>query len=97
MRNTTFADRDKDPLVPVTVARELPTEEPLQANVDVPAPAVMLVAESVQDKVVELVVTTRAADPENPFTGASVIVAMPVTAAFTMTLAALAVTVKSWI
>ena len=75
----------------------MPAGEPLQANVDVPAPAVMLVAESVQDKVVELVVTTSTADPVNPFTGANVIVAMPVTPAFTMTLAVLAVTVKSWI
>jgi hypothetical protein len=74
----------------------LPAGEPEQDNVDVPEPPVMLAAESVQDKFVELVVTTNVTVPANPFIGATVIVEVPVTPAFTVTLVVLAATLKSW-
>src|SRR6266849_4339107 len=67
-----------------------------QDSVDVPEPPVMLVAERVQDRFVEFVVTARATVPVKLFTGATVIVEVPATPALTVTLVGLAVTVKSW-
>ena len=67
-----------------------------QDSVDVPEPPVMLVAERVQDRFVEFVVTARATVPVKPFTGATVIIEVPATPAFTVMLVVLAVTVKSW-
>jgi len=64
--------------------------------VEVPEPPGMLVEDRVQMRLVELVVTARVTVPVKPFTGATVIVEVPVTPAFTVTLVVLAVTVKSW-
>jgi len=64
-------------------------------SVEVPEPPVILVDDSVQDRLVELVVTARVTVPVKPLTGATVIVEVPATPAFTVTLVALAVTVKS--
>ena len=65
-------------------------------RVDVPEPPAIDVEDRVQDRLVELVVTARVTVAEKPFTGATVIVAVPATPGFTVTLAVLAVTVKSW-
>ena len=73
----------------------MPAGEPWQDNVEVPEPPVILVALRVQRRLVELVVTARVTVPEKPFTGATVIVEVPVTPEFTVTLVVLAVTVKS--
>ena len=64
-------------------------------SVEVPEPPVILVNDSVQDRLVELVVTARVTVPVKPLTGATVIVEVPATPAFMVTLVALAVTVKS--
>ena len=66
-----------------------------QDRVEAPEPPVMLVEDKVHDRLVELVVTARVTVPVKPFTGATVIVEVPVTPAFTVTLVVLAVTVKS--
>ena len=66
-----------------------------QDRVEVPEPPVILVEDNVHDRLVELVVTARVTVPAKPFTGATVIVEVPVTPAFTVTLVVLAVTVKS--
>jgi len=63
--------------------------------VDVPEPPAMLVEDNVHDRLVELVVTARVTVPVKPFTGATVMVAVPATPAFAVTLVVLAVTVKS--
>ena len=68
----------------------------VQASVEVPEPPEMLVALRVQVRFVELVMTTRVTVPVKPLTGATVIVEVPATPALTVTLVALAVTVKSW-
>jgi len=62
----------------------------------VPEPPTILVELKVHERFVELVVTARVTVPEKPFTGATVIVEVPATPAFTVTLVVLAVTVKSW-
>jgi hypothetical protein len=74
----------------------LPAALPVQVRVEVPEPPVMLVELNVHDRLVELVVTARPTVPENPFTGATVIVEVPATPVLTVTLVGLAVTVKSW-
>jgi len=74
----------------------LPPIDPVQDRVDDPEPPAIDVEDRVQDKLVELVVTARVTVATKPFTGATVIVAVPATPAFTVTLAVLAVTVKSW-
>ncbi len=66
-----------------------------QESVDVPEPPTILVEDRVHERLVELVVTARVTVPENPLTGATVIVEVPATPAFTVTLVVLAVTVKS--
>ena len=55
----------------------------------------MEVNDSEHERFVEFVVTARVTDPVNPFTAPTVIVEVPVTPAFTVTLVVLAVTVKS--
>jgi len=64
-------------------------------RVDVPEPPAIDVEDRVQDRFVELVVTARVTVPVKPFTGATVIVTVPATPAFAVTLEVLAVTVKS--
>lgn len=55
----------------------------------------ILVEVSVQTRFVEFVVTTRVTVPVNPFSGATVMVELPATPAFKITLFRLTVTVKS--
>ena len=73
----------------------MPAIDALQDSVEVPEPPTILVADNVQDRLVELVVTARVTVPEKPFNGATVIVEVPATPAFTVILVVLAVTVKS--
>lgn len=61
-----------------------------------PDPPVRLVEVSAHDKVVELVATARVTVPVKPFTGTTLMVEVPATPTFTVALAGLAVTVKSW-
>lgn len=84
-----------DPLVPVTIATELPTELPVQDNVDVPEPPAILVELNVQTRVAELVVTARVTVPVKPLRGLIVIVEAPVAPTFTLTLVGLAAIEKS--
>jgi hypothetical protein len=72
----------------------LPATLPVQVRVEVPDPPVMLVEDNEHDRLVELVVTARPTIPENPFTGATVIVEVAATPVLTVTLVGLAVTVK---
>jgi hypothetical protein len=72
----------------------LPAAMPVQVSVEVPDPPVMLVELRVHDRLVELVVTARPTVPANPLTGATVIVEVPATPVFTVTLVGLAVKVK---
>ena len=74
----------------------MPATAAEQDSVEVPEPPGMLVEDRVQMRLVELVVTARVTVPVKPFTGATVIVEVPVTPAFTVTLVVLALTVKSW-
>jgi len=74
----------------------LPAMVAEQDRVEVPEPPVILVEDNVHERLVELVVTARVTVPAKPFTGATVIVEVPVTPALTVTLLELAVTVKSW-
>ena len=73
----------------------MPAMDAEQESVDVPEPPTILVEDRVHERLVELVVTARVTVPENPLTGATVIVEVPATPAFTVTLVVLAVTVKS--
>ena len=73
----------------------MPATEPVHDSVEVPEPPVIDVEDRVQDRFVELVVTARVTVPANPFNGATVIVDIPATPAFTVILVVLAVTVKS--
>jgi hypothetical protein len=73
----------------------LPATLPVQDRVDVPDPPTIDVEASVQDRLVEFVVTARVTVPAKPFNGATVIVEVPATPAFTVILVGLAVTVKS--
>jgi hypothetical protein len=50
----------------------------------------------VQTRFVELVVTERVTVPLKPFTGATVMVELPMPLEFTVTVVGLAVIVKSW-
>jgi hypothetical protein len=74
----------------------LPATEPVHDRVEVPDPPAIEVADRMQDRFVELVVTPRVTVPTKPLTGATVIVEVPATPVLTVTLEALAVTVKSW-
>ena len=62
---------------------------------EAPEPPVVLLELRVQERLVELVVTASVTVPVKPFTGATVIVEVPATPAFTVALVTLAVTVKS--
>ncbi len=73
----------------------MPATLPVQESVEVPEPPVILVEVSVQARFVEFVVTARVTVPVNPFSGATVMVEVPATPAFTVTLVGLADTVKS--
>jgi hypothetical protein len=66
--------------------------------VDAPEPPLILVAFSVQERLVELVVTVRLTVSLKRFTlrGATVIVELPALLTFTPTLDGLALMVKSW-
>ncbi len=75
----------------------MPEGDPLQDRVDLPEPPVIVIGESVQTRFVELVVTERVTVPLKPFTGATVIVELPVSLEFTVTVVGLAVIVKSWV
>jgi len=61
----------------------------------VPEPPVILVEDKLQTRLVELVATARATVPVNPLRGATVIVEVPATPEFTVTLVGLAARVKS--
>jgi hypothetical protein len=74
----------------------LPATEPVHDRAEVPDPPAIEVADRVQDRFVELVVTPRITVPAKPLTGATVIVEVPPTPVLTVTLEALAVTVKFW-
>jgi hypothetical protein len=74
----------------------LPATVEEQDSVEVPEPPVTVVEDNAHERFVELVVIANATIPVNPFTGATVIVEVPEAPAFTVTLVALAVTVKSW-
>jgi hypothetical protein len=63
--------------------------------VEVPEPPVILVGESVQDRLVEFAVTTRVTVPVKPFSGATVIVELPAIPAVTLTVVGFAVIPKS--
>lgn len=91
----TLTEWKRGPLVPVIVATKLLAELPVQDNVDEPEPPVMLVAESVQDRLVELVVVPRVTVPVNPFTGDTVIMEVPAVPTVAVTLIGFAVIAKS--
>jgi hypothetical protein len=63
--------------------------------VEVPEAPVIEEEDRPHKRFVELVVTTRLTVPENPLTGATVMVELPVLSRFIVRLAGLAVTVKS--
>ena len=73
----------------------MPAGDPVQESTDDPEPPVMLVEANVQVRLVELVVTARLTVPENPLTGATVIMEVPATPTLTLTLVGLAAIVKS--
>jgi hypothetical protein len=67
----------------------------LHDRVELPEPPVILVEDREQIRLVEFVVTARVTVPVNPFSGATVIVEVPLAPAFAETLVGLAVTLKS--
>jgi hypothetical protein len=73
----------------------LPATLLLHDNVEVPEPPVIVVAESVQARLVEFDATTRVTVPAKPFTGNTLIVAVPAALVVTLTLEALDVIAKS--
>jgi hypothetical protein len=78
----------------VTVTRKFPAGEPWHDKVELPDPPTTEVEDSVQTRLVELVVTARVTVPVNPFNGATVIVEVPLAPAFTVELVGEAETVK---
>src|SRR5437879_9218328 len=64
--------------------------------VEVPEPPVMLVGDIVQERFVELVITTSVSVPANPLTGEIVTVEPAEAFTRTLTLVGFALTVKSW-
>jgi hypothetical protein len=81
--------------VPVIVAKKLPALEPEHVKVELPDPPVIEVADRLQTRLVEFVVTPKVTVPVKPFRGATVIVEFAATATFTLTEVGLALTVKS--
>jgi hypothetical protein len=78
----TVAEWEREPLVPVTVARKFPGDEPVQESVDVPeftGPTGTLVEDNVQERFVELVLTERVTVPVKPLIAATVIVEVAAT------------------
>jgi hypothetical protein len=69
---------------------------PVHEIVELPEPPVTLVGESVQDRLVELVVTDKPTVPVKPSNGATVMVEVPTKLTAVLTLVGLAVRVKSW-
>jgi hypothetical protein len=67
----------------------------VQESVEDPEPPVIFVDESVQDKLVEFVVTASVTVPVKPFRGATVIVEVPGVPAITVRVVGLAVMPKS--
>jgi len=67
----------------------------MQESVEVPDPPEMLVEDSVQERLVELVVTERATVPVKLFTGVTVMVDVPAVPVLVVTLVGLAEIVKS--
>ncbi len=92
----TVAERDKAPLVPVTVTVYVPAV-PEQESVDVPEmPSVTLVGVIVHVKpVAGETVVDRFTAPVKPFTAVTVIAAVPLEPATNATVVGLAATVKS--
>jgi len=93
----TVAERDRVPLVPVTVTVYVPTE-PEQERVEVPeVPSVMLVGVNVQVRpVVGEAVADRLTAPANPLIEVTVIAEVPLEPATNATVVGLAATVKSF-
>jgi hypothetical protein len=71
----------------------LPATLPVHDRAEVPEPPAIEVADRVHDRFVELVVTARVTVAAKPLRGATVIVEVPATPAFTVTLVGLAETV----
>lgn len=67
----------------------------MQESVEVPDPPEMLVEDKLHERLVELVVTDRATVPAKPLTELIVIIDVPGTPVFTVTLVGLAEMVKS--
>ncbi len=88
--------RDREPLVPVTVTVNDPAVADEHERVDVwEAPSTTLVGLRVHVKPAGETAEVRVTVPVKPFTGATVIVEMPVDPVLTVTVVGLAVTVKS--
>ena len=73
----------------------MPATLPVQDRVDVPDPPTIDAEVRVHDRFVELVVTARVIVPTNELTGAIVIVEVPATPTFTLTLGGPVAMVKS--
>ncbi len=73
----------------------MPAGEPAHESVEDPEPPVILIDESVQDRLVEFVVTASVTVPEKPFRDATVIVEVPAVPTVTVTVVGLAVMPKS--
>jgi len=67
----------------------------VQESVEVPDPPEMLVEDKLHERLVELVVTDRATVPAKPLTELIVIIDVPATPVFTVTLVGLAEMLKS--
>jgi len=86
------------PLVPVTVTVKVPVEGDEQDSVDVwEAPSMMLVGLRVQVRPAGETVKVSVTVPVNPWSGATLIVEVPLDPALIATLVGLAVTLKSLI
>jgi len=73
----------------------LPAVGPLQDRILLPEPPVIVVGDSVQAMLEELVVTVRVTVPMNPFSDVTVMVELPSTPALTVTVVGLADIAKS--
>jgi hypothetical protein len=94
----TVAEWEREPLVPVTVARKFPGNEPVQESEDAPeftGPTGTLAEDNVQERSVELVLTESVTVPAKPLIGATVIVEVPATPTETVMLIGFAEIEKS--
>ena len=73
----------------------MPASEPVQERVEVPEPPLIVLELRVHDRLVELVVTASATVLAKPFNGVRVMIEVPPTPTFTLTLVGLSATVKS--